>query len=76
MRGPLEWLPVLSTTVLRSLSSDAVIKVLTSWFNLFGWPSSTEVMEARNFAESYPASVQATELRMRFPRHTTRRAAA
>ena len=40
MRGPLEWLPVLSTTVLRSLSSDAVIKVLTSWFNLFGWPSS------------------------------------
>ena len=26
--------------LLRSLSSDAVIKVLTSWFNLFGWPSS------------------------------------
>ena len=25
---------------LRSLSSDAVLKVLTSWFNLFGWPSS------------------------------------
>ena len=26
--------------LLRSLSSDAVIKVLTSWFNPFGWPSS------------------------------------
>ena len=26
--------------LLRSLSSDTVIKVLTSWFNLFGWPSS------------------------------------
>ena len=26
---------------LCSLSSYAVIKVLTSWFNLFGWPSST-----------------------------------
>ena len=25
---------------LRSLSSEAVLKVLTSWFNLFGWPSS------------------------------------
>ena len=25
---------------LRCLSSDAVIKVLTSWFNLFVWPSS------------------------------------
>ena len=25
---------------LRSLSSESVLKVLTTWFNLFGWPSS------------------------------------
>ena len=25
---------------LRSLSSESILKVLTSWFNLFGWPSS------------------------------------
>ena len=25
---------------LRSLTSESVLKVLTTWFNLFGWPSS------------------------------------
>ena len=26
--------------LLRSLTSDSILKILTSWFNLFGWPSS------------------------------------
>ena len=27
-------------SILRSLSSDTIISILSSWFNLFGWPSS------------------------------------
>ena len=26
--------------LLRSLTSDAVIKILSTWFNMLGWPSS------------------------------------
>ena len=58
---------------LCSLSSDDVIKVLTSWFRFFGWPSQFEAMEAHNFVESFPASVKATASRIRCLLRTTRR---
>ena len=34
---------------LRSLSSESVLKVLTTWFNLFGWPSSIRSDEGPQF---------------------------
>ena len=35
--------------LLRSLTSDSILKVLTSWFNLFGWPSSIRSDEGPQF---------------------------
>ena len=34
---------------LRSLTSDSILKILTSWFNLFGWPSSIRSDEGPQF---------------------------
>ena len=36
--------------LLRSLTSDAILKVLTHWFNLFGWPSSTHLNMASDMS--------------------------
>ena len=42
------------TTFLRSLMSKAILKILTSWFNLFGWPSSIHSDGGPQFRGEFP----------------------
>ena len=39
---------------LRSLSSDAIIKIHTAWFNLFGWPTSICSDGGPQFCGNFP----------------------
>ena len=40
--------------LLRPLASDATLKILTSWFNLFGWPSSIRSDGGLQFCGEFP----------------------
>ena len=40
--------------LLRSLMSDAILKILTSWFNLFGWLSSIRSDGGPHFHGEFP----------------------
>lgn len=62
--------------LLRSLSSDAIIAKLTTWFNLLAGPSQYAVTEAPNSAVPFPVSAFNRTLNTSSQRLTIQRAMA
>ena len=48
------WSSYLLYQALRSLSADSIIHVLTTWFNMFGWPSSIRSDGGPQFCGDFP----------------------